>query len=225
MYKKIFHLLTFLCLTILTVIYSNSLYADLMLGTKAPDFQGKDLQGNPHKLSDYAGKIVVLEWSSPECPYSRRYYENGTLDSLYDYAAKNDITWINIVPRLQKLTKEQALKQFDESKKIVILDTEFDISTAYSASTTPQIFIVDKQGILSYSGAIDSTAMLKKTTKKGVHYTRNALDDLLAGREVGKQVTRAFGCVVKNNVQNPAPSADGLPTIIPNYSRDLKGSL
>ena len=218
MTKPIPHSLLFLCLTMLLTMMlltvSSSLYAGAMIGSRAPDFQGQDLQGNPHKLSDYAGKIVVLEWSSPECPYSRRYYENGTLDSLYDYAAKNDITWINIVPKLQKLTPEQTLERVDTSKKIVILDTSLDISTAYSATTTPQIFILNKQGTLSYSGAIDSTAMMKKTSRKVVPYTRNALDDLLAGREVSKQITRAFGCYVKNNAQ----PADGLPTIIPTDS-------
>jgi len=199
-------------------IYSGSLSADLLLGSKAPDFQGQDLQGNRHKLSDYAGKIVVLEWSSPECPYSRRYYENGTLNSLYEYAAKNGVTWINIVPKLQKLTQKQALEYFDASKKIVILDTELDISTAYGASTTPQIFIIDKLGILSYSGAIDSTAILKKTANKVVPYTRNAIDDLLASRKVSKKITRAFGCYVKNNVKNNTQPADGLPQIIPSGS-------
>ncbi|MCK4586661.1 MAG: redoxin domain-containing protein, partial [Gammaproteobacteria bacterium] len=209
-HKKIVQLLLFLCIAIL----SSSLYAEVMIGAKVPNFKGQDLQGNPHKLSDYAGKIVVLEWSSPECPYSRRYYENGMLDSLYDYAAKNGITWINIVPKLQKLTPEQALERIDTSKKIVILDTSLDISTTYSATTTPQIFILDKQGTLSYSGAIDSTAMMKKTSRKVVPYTRNALDDLLAGREVSKMITRAFGCFIKNNAPNP----DGLPQIIPNGS-------
>ncbi len=206
MCKQISHLVFILCL----LAQTGSLSADLLLGAKAPDFQGQDLQGNRHLLSDYAGKIVVLEWSSPECPYSRRYYDNGTLDLLYEYAAKNGVTWINIVPKLQKLTPEQALKHFDSSKKIVILDRELDISTAYSATTTPQIFIIDRRGILDYSGAIDSNAMLKKTAGKMVPYTRNALDDLLAGREVGKKITRAYGCYVKNKAQ----PADGLPQII-----------
>ena len=87
MYKPVFHLLIFLCLT----MPSGSMSADLLLGEKAPNFQGQDLQRKQQRLSDYAGKIVVLEWSSPECPYSRRYYENSTLDSLYDYAAKNGV--------------------------------------------------------------------------------------------------------------------------------------
>ncbi len=206
MCKQIFHLVFILCL----LTQTGSLSADLLLGAKAPDFQGRDLQGNGHLLSDYAGKIVVLEWSSPECPYSRRYYDNGTLNSLYEYAAKNDIAWINIVPRLQKLTLEQALGHFDSSKRIVILDMELDISTAYSATTTPQIFIIDRQGILAYSGAIDSNAMLKKTTGKLVPYTQNALDDLLAGREVSKKITRAYGCYVRNKAQ---PKGE-LPQII-----------
>ncbi len=189
---------------------NGSLFAEVLLGAKAPDFQGQDLLGKKHRLSDYSGKIVVLEWSSPECPYSRRYYDNGTLDSLYDYARKNGIIWINIVPRLLTLSREQALKRLDPSKKLIILDTTLDISTAYGATTTPQILIVDRQGILSYSGAIDSTAMLKKTASKVVPYTRNALDDLLAGREVNKKITRAFGCYISNN----AKPVDGLPPII-----------
>ena len=189
--------------------------ADLLLGEKAPNFQGQDLQGKQQRLSDYAGKIVVLEWSSPECPYSRRYYENSTLDSLYDYAAKNGITWINIVPQLQTLSREVAFKNIDTAKKIVVLDNTLDISTAYGVTTTPQIIIIDRQGILSYSGAIDSTAMLKKTASEVVSYTRNALDDLLAGREVGKKITRAFGCFIKNNAQ----PRDGLPSISGNGSQ------
>lgn len=208
--KKYCYLL-FLCLT----MFSGILSADLLLGAKVPNLQGQDLRGKQHRLQDYEGKIVVLEWSSPECPYSRRYYQNGTLDSLYDYAAKNDIIWINIVPQLQKLTQEQVREQFSNSKKTVILDTGLDISTAYSATTTPQIFIVDRQGVLSYSGAIDSTAMLKKTASKVVPYTRNALDDLLANREVGKKITRAFGCFVNTMT----PPNDGVPSIIQSGSR------
>ena len=203
MFKPIFHHWIFLCLTLLSV----NVFADVLLGTKAPDFQRQDLQGNQHRLSDYSGKIVVLEWSSPECPYSRRYYQNGTLNSLYDYAKKNGIIWINIVPGLQKLTTEQFLEQVDASNKIVILDTALNISTAYGATTTPQILIINKQGILSYSGAIDSTAMLKKPIRKVVPYTRNALDDLVAGREIDKKITRAFGCFIQSNAQSP----HGLP--------------
>ena len=183
--------------------------ADVVIDEKAPDFEGRDLQGKSHRLSDFLGRIVVLEWSSPECPYSRRYYENGTLNSLYEFASKNNIVWINIVPRLEKLSQEQAFKNFDTSKKIVILDNTLDISTAYGAQTTPQIFIVNKQGILSYTGAIDSSAMLKVTASNTLPYTRDALDDLLENQEVHRKITRVLGCFVKSNLK----PANGLPAI------------
>ena len=211
MKKPVCYFLLFFCL----ILSSGNLFGEALLGDRVLDFQGVDLKGNLHRLSDYAGKIVVLEWSSPECPYSRRYYENGTLDELYDYAEKNKIVWINIVPRLHKLTKQVAFEHFDVSKKIVILDDDYDLSTTFAAATTPQIFIIDQQGILSYSGAIDSTASFKKTAKKPVAYTRDALDDLLNGREVRKKITRAFGCYVKNNAVIPVQALDGLPPIIP----------
>lgn len=196
------------------------MFAEVQIGAKVPDFQGQDLKGSSHRITDYLGKIVVLEWSSPECPYSRRYYESGTLDSLYDFALQNNIIWINIVPRLQKLKSEHALEHLDLSKKIVIVDNEFDISTLFGASTTPQIFIVDRQGTLAYTGAIDSTATFKKSIRKVVPYTRNALNDLLANREVGKKITRAFGCYVKNNVLTPIQEADSLAPITPIGSKE-----
>ena len=194
---------------------SANLSADVIIGAKVPDFQGKDLQGKTRQLNDYTGKIVVLEWSSPECPYSRRYYENGTLDALYDFASKNEIVWINIVPALQKLPRETAFANIDTSKKIIILDSDLNISSAFGATTTPQIFILNRQGILAYSGAIDSSAMLKTTASKNIPYTRNALEDLLAGHKVRKPITRVLGCFVKSNTQ----STNGLPTITGSGSR------
>lgn len=211
MSKPISQLSLFLSFTLL----SCTVAAEALPGTAAPNFQGRDAQGVQYRLSDYAGKIVVLEWSSPECPYSRRYYQNGTLDALYEHARKNGIVWINIVPKLQKLTPAQVLAQRDATKNITILDQQLDISSAYGATTTPQIFIIDRHGVLSYSGAIDSTAMLKTTGRKAIPYTRNALDDLLAGRPVRTSITRAFGCYVKNNTQ----AMDGVANIIPTGSR------
>ena len=179
-------------------MFSNNLFAEAIVGSKVPDLERQDLNGKSIHLKNFASKIVVLEWSSPECPYSRRYFKNGTLDSLYDYAEKNKIVWINIVPKLQTLTLQKALAQIDASKKIVIMDTDLAISNAYGATTTPQILIINKDGILSYSGAIDSSAMLKRTTTEIVPYTRNALEDLLGGREVRKKITRPFGCFINS---------------------------
>lgn len=171
--------------------------ADPLVGAAAPGFTVKDVRGHAHRLSDYTGKIVVLEWSSPECLYSRRYYDNGTLNALYGFAATNGIVWINVVPKLQEMTAEQALARLTTEKKIAVFDDDYAVSAAYDATTTPQIHIIDKRGVLAYSGAIDSTATLKKTAGPIVPYVKNALDDLLAGREVGRKITQAFGCYIQ----------------------------
>ena len=205
LYKTHIHILLFSLLA----MFSGLLNAEPLLGDKTPGFQGRDLQGKLQQLSDHAGKIVVLEWSSPECPYSRRYYDNGTLNSLYDYAAINGIAWINIIPALQTMTLRQAGKHLNTAKKLVILDPELDISATYAVSTTPQVLILDRQGRLVYSGAIDSSAMLKKTAGATVPYVRHALEDLQAGREVKRKITRAFGCYINSKRQKPGQATGG----------------
>lgn len=173
--------------------------ADAMVGNKAPNFQANDIEGKPQRLSDYAGRIVVLEWSSPECLYSRRYYDNGTLDALYDFATQSGMVWMNIVPTPSMSTRQNARSHLGSARKIVVLDDDFAVSAAYGAATTPQIFIVDTHGVLAYSGAIDSSATLKKTAGPVVPYVRNALNDLLAGRDVAKKITQPFGCYIQRN--------------------------
>lgn len=175
--------------------------AAALVDAKAPYFEGRDLGGELRRLSDYSGKIVVLEWSSPECPYSRRYVEEGTLDAIQDHAKKNGVVWINVVPRPQALTSEQVEEQWASAKKMLILDSALEISAAYGVAATPQIFVIDRQGVLVYSGAVDSSATFKKTAATVVPYVRNALDDLLVGREVGKKITRAFGCYIPYDVR------------------------
>lgn len=211
MYKAVFNLAFILCLSLV----SDNLAADAVVGEKAPDFQGKDLKGKNVGSGDFTGKILVLEWSSPECPYSRRYYQNGTLDSLYDFAAQSGIVWINVVPRLQSLPRRQAFKNSENLKKIIIFDETLDITRTYGITTTPQILIIDRQGILAYSGAIDSTAILKTTANGVTPYTRDALNDLLAGREVNRKITRAFGCFIEGLPQNNSD----LPTLSGSGSR------
>jgi len=180
-------------------MFAAAVYAAAALVDEpAPPFEARDLQGQWRRLSDYRGRIVVLEWSTPECLYSRRYMDNGTLAALVEYAAREGIVWINIVPRLETMSREAAVRQLQSKEKTVILDHSLAISTAYGVRATPQILIVDRQGRLVYSGAIDSSAMLKKTRRPPVPYVREALDDLLAGRAVRRKITRAFGCYVRH---------------------------
>ncbi len=194
-----------LCLSLNHSAFATDLYA----GARAPDFEGIDILGERHALADYKGEIVVLEWSSPQCPYSRRYYKNGVLPELHSHSSKKGIVWINIVPKMHGETQPDLNKLDPGSSKITIYDHNLDISTSYGAGTTPEIFVIDRTGMIAYMGAIDSSALLKKTSSEVRPYVRNALDDLLAGRAVAKKVTRPYGCYVENN----SYAADTLPSI------------
>ena len=58
-------------------------------GTTAPDFKGTDSNGAQHTLSQYRGKFVVLEWANQGCPYDRKHYLSGSMESLPHTAPEN----------------------------------------------------------------------------------------------------------------------------------------
>ena len=66
---------------------------------------------------------------------------------------------------------------------------------SYNAKRTPEMYIIDEEGVLRYHGAIDNDS---KASKPGeVNYVRNALQQVLAGETVSKTTTKAYGCSVK----------------------------
>jgi hypothetical protein len=62
-----------------------------VVGQGAPQFSAVDSNGYTHRSSDYAGKIVVLEWTNAECPYTRKHYSSDNRQSLQRLARQNDI--------------------------------------------------------------------------------------------------------------------------------------
>ena len=66
-------------------------------GTAAPDFKGTDSTGTQHTLSQYRGKFVVLEWANQGCPYDRKHYLSGSMESQQrDWTAKG-VVWLSIL--------------------------------------------------------------------------------------------------------------------------------
>jgi len=68
------------------------------IGQQAPSFTLNDPDGNTHSLSDYLGKIIVLEWTNHGCPYVRKHYDSGNMQKLQEQATINDnVIWFSIV--------------------------------------------------------------------------------------------------------------------------------
>ncbi|MBL8862505.1 MAG: thioredoxin family protein [Planctomycetes bacterium] len=174
------------------------------LGKPAPDFELKDLDGKVVKLSDHKGKIVVLEWFNPECPFVvRNYGENGSLRGQAARLAKDGVVWISINSGAEGkqgtgIEKNRKAKTSWKMEHALLLDEKGEVGRRYEAKTTPHMYVIDAKGVLVYRGAIDNAPSGKpEADEKLVNYVDAAIADLKAGKPVAKADTKAYGCSVK----------------------------
>jgi peroxiredoxin len=175
------------------------------VGSPAPEFAGVDSNGTSHQLSDYRGKTIVLEWTNHDCPYVRKHYSTGNMQSLQKRATERGVVWLSVIssaPGKQGHVSPTQANDLTASRgaapTAVILDRAGDIGRLYGAKTTPHMYIVDAQGTLVYMGGIDDTPTTNPADVKTAHnYVQAALDELDAGKEIGEPVTRPYGCSVK----------------------------
>jgi peroxiredoxin len=165
---------------------------------QAPQFTLKNYDGKEVSLSDYAGKIVVLEWFNYECPFVKYHYEKPkTMASLAAKYKDKDVVWLAV--NSTKHLKTEKNKAFAEEHKLgypILDDRSGKVGRAYSAKTTPHMFIIDAKGRIVYDGGIDNSPMGSKK-EKAVNYVDKALVELTAGKAVSIPKTKPYGCSVK----------------------------
>jgi len=149
-------------------------------------------------LSDYKGKIVVLEWFNLDCPFVKYHYDTATtmVDLANRYKGKN-VVWLAINSTGNTTPKEN--KKFTRKHKLpypILDDRSGEVGRTYGAKTTPHIYIIDRNGFVVYKGAVDNSPMGGQ--KEGViNYVDKALAELTANRQVSIQDTEPYGCSVK----------------------------
>lgn len=192
-----------LALMSLLAVASPALAAEV--GQPAPDFTLTDLDGKTHRLSDHRGKIVVLEWFNPGCPYVVAAHTRGSLVDAGARATKDGVVWLAVnsgAPGKQGYgveTNRAAAKNWAMAYPI-LSDPTGTVGKAYGATNTPHMFVVARDGTLAYKGAIDNSPDGERGAPQGgtlVEYVSAALADLAAGRPVRTAQTKAYGCGVK----------------------------
>lgn len=175
------------------------------VGAPAPDFELADLDGQRVKLSSFRGKVVVLEWFNPQCPFVKASHSKGSLVDTAARHQKNGVVWLAInsgAPGKQGHgveTNREGRQQFKLTHPI-LLDESGDVGHAYGAAHTPHMYVIDQRGILMYRGAIDNSPDGEGESAPGgklVNYVDAALADVAAGRPVAVAETEAYGCSVK----------------------------
>jgi peroxiredoxin len=174
------------------------------IGKPAPNFTATDINGKAVHLSDYKGKIVVLESYNSDCPYCHHQYATGAMQDLQKELAAKGVVWLlvnSVNPNnASHRTDAQAQKEAtDENMDITawIDDSSGAVGHLYGMETTPHMFVIDKSGTLVYDGAIDNVADPVHDTKTARNYVREAVDDLMNGKPIEVSETKPYGCSVK----------------------------
>ncbi len=174
------------------------------VGQAAPAFTATDATGKTHKLSDFKGKHVVLEWTNPGCPFVVKHY-SGNMQALQKEFTAKGVVWLSVNSTSRDAsdylepTKLMAWKAEKKgSASAVLMDESGKIGQLYSAKTTPHMYIVNPQGVLVYAGAIDSVPSARvEDIKTATNYVRQGLNEALGGKAISTPSTRAYGCSVK----------------------------
>lgn len=179
----------------------------------APDFELKGHDSKTYKLSDFKGKLVVLEWFNHECPYVKKHYDakasnmQNTQKKISELAKKQDqeTVWLTIIssaPNQQgHISAETAAKLKADMKAnmtAILFDPDGKVGQAYQAKTTPHMYVIDAKGNLKYMGGIDDKASANISSLKGAkNYVLEAVTSILANKPVANASTRPYGCSVK----------------------------
>lgn len=162
----------------------------------APAFTLMNQDGKPVSLADYAGKIVVLEWTNYECPFVKHHAAVGTMKTLAAKWGGRGVVWLAI-NSTGHATREGDVAWIAANALPYPILEDFDgrVGHAYDALTTPHMFVIGRDGRLAYHGAIDDDRRL--AGKPTLNYVEQALAELTAGRPVSVPATEPYGCSVK----------------------------
>jgi hypothetical protein len=175
------------------------------IGAPAPDFALPDQDGDIRRLSDFRGKVVVLEWSNHDCPFVRKHYNSANMQGLQRLAAERGVAWLTIAssPAGEQghITGAQA-KELTASRNAaptaVLLDHRSVAARAYQATVTPHMFVISGDGVLRYMGGIDSIRSSRvEDVPRAEPFLRDAMLAVAEGRPVTRASTPAYGCAIK----------------------------
>jgi peroxiredoxin len=175
------------------------------VGDPAPDFTATDSNGKSHKLSEYRGKFVVLEWTNNGCPYTRKHYTSGNMQHLQKEWTAKGVVWLTVLSSasghqgyMTASAENAYMQQVHASPTAALLDPTGALGHEYEAKTTPDMYVIDPSGKLIYSGAIDDHPNDDPgDIPHSKNYVSQALTEAMSGQQVAVAYTRPYGCSVK----------------------------
>jgi len=179
--------------------------AQAVVGSPAPNFTATDSHGQSHSLSEYRGKYVVLEWHNQGCPYTKKHYVSGNMQSLQKAWTAKGVAWFTVISSapgtegyVTDAEENAYLTQMHAAPSAVLIDPEGKLGHLFNAKTTPEMYVIDPNGKLIYEGAIDDRPTPDPSDVRGAdNYLNDALTEAMAGKPLAHAYTRPYGCSVK----------------------------
>jgi peroxiredoxin len=163
----------------------------LELNNLAPEFTLPDLDGRIHMLSDYRGRIAIVNFWSAECPHSARFDADITT-CLAGWGA--DVTLLSVASNANEPGGMLAAVARQRAIPVVLRDANQLVAGRYGALTTPHAFLIDRQGILRYRGAVDDVSFRQREPTR--FYLQAAVEALLADHLPEIDEVKPFGCTI-----------------------------
>jgi len=192
-------------LSMLFLMVATPVSAKVAVGERVPDFSLADSNGKTQTLSQYRGKVVVLEWTNPACPFVGKHYGSGNMQKQQVDATAAGVVWLTINSSatgkqgdIDAAGANAYIAKVGGRQTAYLLDPSGSAGHRYAARTTPHMYIIDAEGILRYMGGIDSIASTDKDDiSKATQYVPQALAELKAGQPVSVPTSQPYGCSVK----------------------------
>jgi peroxiredoxin len=172
----------------------------LQLGQSPPDFNLPGIDGRNYSPGSFEdAKLLVIVFSCNHCPYVIN-SEQRMIAFYNDYAPKG----VAMIAINSNETEGHPLDSFDHmithaaEKKLpwpYVRDDAQEIALKYGALRTPHYYVFDQERKLRYTGRMDDNP--RNPGKETTHELRDAVDALLAGKEVAAPLTNPIGCNVK----------------------------
>lgn len=167
----------------------------MIINQPAPDFELSDLNGNTHRLSDHRGRIVIVNFWSCECPHSER-TDKAIMAMFVQW--QDDVAMLSIASNRNETV--EVLKKASEARRLpnVLLDSDCRVADMFGAETTPHVFVMDRDGILRYRGAVDDVTFRQRNPTR--FFLDEAVESLLAGHFPALTETPAYGCTIVREI-------------------------
>ena len=181
-------------------------YSDgLQVGETAPDFQLKNVDGKMYSLADIkagngeAAKGYIVTFTCNTCPYAQAYEDR--IIQLHNKMAPKGYPVVAIQPNDPGMSSGDSFTAMQQRAKqknypfVYLIDEQQEIFPQYGATRTPEIYLIDADRVLRYTGALDDSA--QDADAVSVNYVESAVAALEEGRSPEPAQVKAVGCMIK----------------------------